>query len=305
MTRTLYLSIINATSIFVLILCGMSVSYGQNIKVELVSGEATNYKKGTTVTSKVLSNDRIAPTDRLYLGDNAILVVSDPTNKLLVVKKKGYYTGKDLSDKASKTSESECFRYLAYIIKEIKNYEAAIKFSGNKTTNLQNYGNDFLATLPDTLRMFSYDQLKVNWMLGKNTEMVNVLMVNDKKNSILDIDVTGNQFSFNNITSYFLINKSLNLLIYERQKNGNKILIANTVILPSNLDEAKTKKEFVIEFKELDDIRLNQICQAVKWEINHYSLKALEIYKILLLDFPNDPIVKTSLAAFTKRTGLE
>ncbi len=305
MTRLQYLALLKKLFIFFMYFLGTGVLQAQIVKVELVSGEVTVYKKGTTVTSKVIKNEKLAQTDRIYLGENALLVIADQNQKLLALKKKGYYTGKDLLLKLSNAPETECYRYLTYIIKEINNYEAALKFSSSKVNNLQNYGNEFLATLPDTLRMFAYDQLKIKWSLSKNTELVNVLVVNDKKNVILDLDVAGQQISFNNISSYFLINKSLNLSLYERKKDGNKVLGAKTVLLPANLDKAKTKQEFELEFKDFDDLRLNKICQAVKWEINHYALTALDIYKILLLDYPNDSIVKSSFAAFTLRTGLE
>jgi hypothetical protein len=77
------------------------------------------------------------------------------------------------------------------------------------------------------------------------------------------------------------------------------------VIKQALIDEEKTKKEFEDEFREIQDARLNRIAKAIKWEINQYYLKALETYKILLLDYPEDEIVKTSFAAFTERTGLE
>ena len=134
--------------------------------------------------------------------------------------------------------------------------------------------------------------------------MVNVQLITDK-NVLLDLDVTGDQFWFNNINTYFLVKKTLTVLVYERRTDGNKVLKSRIVIKQANIDEAKTKKEFEKEFSEIQDPRFNQIAKAVKWEINQYHLKALEIYKILLLDYPDDEIVKTSFAAFTSRTGLE
>lgn len=289
---------------FLLILTGF-LAQAQKVKVEWVSGDVTVYKKGTTVTSKVKKNESLEATDRLFLGDKALLVVSDYSSKLFEVKKKGYITGKELSEGLLKTADNEYQRYLAYIIKEMKTHEGEMKSTEKGIPGAPSRGNDFMITLPDTIRVFDYEQLPIKWISSINTEMVNVQLVTDKKNILLDLDVNGDQFWFNNLNTYFMIKRTLNLLIYERRTDGNKVLKSKVVIKQAVIDEEKTKKEFDEEFKDIQDQRLNRIAKALKWEINQYQLRALDIYKILLLDFPDDEMVKTSYAAFTKRTGLE
>jgi len=277
----------------------------QKTKVEWVSGNVTLYKKGTTTASKIKKNETIEPTDRIFMGDKALLVVSDNTKKLFEVKKKGYITGKELMEGLEKTVDSEYQRYMAYILKEIKTHEGDIKSSEKGIPGAPSRGDDFMITMPDTIQFFGNEQLPVRWLSSINTEMVNVQLLTDKKSILLDLDVNGDLFWFNNISTYFLVKKSLILLVYERRTDGNKVLKGRTVIKQSNRDEEKLKKEFDEEFRDFQDTRLNQIAKATKWEINHYYLKALDTYRILLLDYPDDEMVKISFAAFTTRTGLE
>ncbi|MFM9945605.1 MAG: hypothetical protein ACKVQB_10285 [Bacteroidia bacterium] len=282
-----------------------AIAQAQKVKVEWVSGDVTVYKKGTTTTSKVKKSETIEPTDRLFLGDKSLLVVSDGAKKLFEVKKKGYITGKELSEGLAKTVDSEYQRYMAYILKELKSHEGEMKSTEKGIPGAPSRGDEFMITMPDTIKLFSYEQLPVRWISSINTEMVNVQLVSGKKNTLLDLDVSGDLFWFNNINTYFMVSKSLTLLIYERRTDGNKPLKSKVLVLQANINEEKTKKDFEEYFKEITDPRFNQIAKAVKWEINHYHLKALDIYKILLLDYPDDELVKTSFAAFTARTGLE
>ncbi len=281
------------------------ISRAQKVKVEWVSGDVTVYKKGTTTTSKVKKNETIELTDRLFLGDKALLIVSDYAKKLFEVKKKGYITGKELAEGLLKTADSEYQRYMAYILKEIKNHESEMKSTEKGIPGAPSRGDDFMITMPDTINLFSNEQLPVRWISSINTEMVNIQLTTDKKVVLLDLDVNGDLFWFNNISTYFLVKKTLHLIIYERRTDGNKVLKGHTVIKQSNLNEEKTKKEFDEEFKDLQDVRLNSIAKATKWEINNFYLKALDVYKILLLDYPDDEMVKISFARFTARTGLE
>ena len=239
------------------------------------------------------------------MGDKALLVVSDNSKKLFEVKKKGYVTGKELSEGLEKTKDSEYQRYMAYILKELKSHEGDMKSNEKGIPGAPSRGDEFMITMPDTIKVFSYEQLPVRWISSINTEMVNVQLVTDKKNVLLDLDVNGDQFWFNNINTYFLVKKTLNLLVYELRTDGSKTLKSKIVIKQATIDEEKTKKEFDEEFRDIQDARLNRIAKAVKWEINQYYLKALDVYKILLLDYPEDEMVKTSFAAFTERTGLE
>lgn len=289
---------------FILIIT-CATAQAQKVKVEWVSGNVTVYKKGTTVTGKIKKNETIEPTDRVFLGDKALLVVSDDSKKLYEVKKKGYITGKELSEGLGKTLDSEYQRYMAYILKELKSHEGEMKSTEKGIPGAPSRGDDFMITMPDTIRIFSYEQLPVRWVSSINTEMINMQLITDKKNVLLDLDVNGDEFWFNNINTYFLVKKTLILLIYERRTDGSKLLKSKMVIKQALIDEEKTKKEFEDEFREIQDARLNRIAKAIKWEINQYYLKALETYKILLLDYPDDEIVKTSFAAFTERTGLE
>lgn len=277
----------------------------QKVKVEWVSGNVTIYKKGTTSSAKIKNNEYVDLADRVFMGDKALLVVSDNSKKLFEVKKKGYVTGKELSEGLEKTKDSEYQRYMAYILKELKSHEGDMKSNEKGIPGAPSRGDEFMITMPDTIKVFSYEQLPVRWISSINTEMVNVQLVTDKKNVLLDLDVNGDQFWFNNINTYFLVKKTLNLLVYELRTDGSKTLKSKIVIKQATIDEEKTKKEFDEEFRDIQDARLNRIAKAVKWEINQYYLKALDVYKILLLDYPEDEMVKTSFAAFTERTGLE
>ncbi len=277
----------------------------QKVKVEWVSGNVTIYKKGTTSSAKIKKNEYVDLADRVFMGDKALLVVSDNSKKLFEVKKKGYVTGKELSEGLEKTKDSEYQRYMAYILKELKSHEGDMKSNEKGIPGAPSRGDEFMITMPDTIKVFSYEQLPVRWISSINTEMVNVQLVTDKKNVLLDLDVNGDQFWFNNINTYFLVKKTLNLLVYELRTDGSKTLKSKIVIKQATIDEEKTKKEFDEEFRDIQDARLNRIAKAVKWEINQYYLKALDVYKILLLDYPEDEMVKTSFAAFTERTGLE
>lgn len=277
----------------------------QKVKVEWVSGNVTIYKKGTTSSAKIKKNEYVDLADRVFMGDKALLVVSDNSKKLFEVKKKGYVTGKELSEGLEKTKDSEYQRYMAYILKELKSHEGDMKSNEKGIPGAPSRGDEFMITMPDTIKVFSYEQLPVRWISSINTEMVNVQLVTDKKNVLLDLDVNGDQFWFNNINTYFLVKKTLNLLVYELRTDGSKTLKSKIVIKQATIDEEKTKKEFDEEFSDIQDARLNRIAKAVKWEINQYYLKALDVYKILLLDYPEDEMVKTSFAAFTERTGLE
>jgi hypothetical protein len=288
-----------------LLFTGFSLlSFAQKVKIEWITGDITIYKKGTTATTKLKKNEILDPTDRLFLGEKALLIVSENGKKFFEVKKKGYITGKELYEGLTAAKDNEYQRYLAYIIKELKSHEGEMKSTDKGIPGAPSRGDEFTINMPDTMRLFSYEQLPLRWISSINTEMVNVQLITDK-NILLDLDVTGDQFWFNNINTYFLVKKTLTVLVYERRTDGNKILKRRIVIKQANIDEAKTKKEFEKEFTDIQDPRLNQIAKAIKWEINQYHLKALEIYKILLLDYPEDEIVKTSFAAFTSRTGLE
>ncbi len=277
----------------------------QKLKVEWVAGDVTIYKKGTTVTSKVKKNETIELGDRLYLGEKALLLVSDYSKKLFEVKKKGYITGKELSEGLLKTLDNEYQRYLAFILKELKNHESDMKSTEKGIPGAPSRGSDFLFIIPDTIMFFSNEQLPIRWVSSVNTEMVNVQLLTDKKNTLLDLDMNGDVFWFNNISTYFLINNTLHLYVYEDRTDGDKELKGHTVIKKSEKEEEKVKKELDEEFSELADLRLNMIAKATKWEINHYYLEALDIYKILLLDYPDDVMVKVCFSKFTERSGLQ
>lgn len=288
----------------VLLLLGSTKVFAQKIKVEWVSGDVTVYKKGTTVTSKVKKNEQLDPTDRLFLGDKALLVVSDYTQKYFEVKKKGYVTGKELNEGLLKSTDSEYQRYIAYILKEIKSHEHDLKSKEKGIPGAPSRGDDFNITMPDTLNLFSSEQLQLRWSSSINTETVNIQLSTDK-GVLLDIDVTGDLFWFNNLSTYFLIKKTLVLSVYERMTDGNKVLRAKTVINLSTIKSEVAKKNINEEFKEIEDPRLNLLAKATKWEINHFYLNALDIYKILLLDYPDDELVKASYDLFTERTGFQ
>jgi len=281
-----------------------AISEAQKLKVEWVSGDVTIYKKGTTVTTKVKNSELIDLTDRVFLGDKSLLVLSDYSNKLFEVKKKGYVTGKELSEALIKTADSEYQRYMAYILKELKTHKGEMKSTEKGIPGAPSRGNEFKLTMPDTVKIFKDEQLPIRWVSSINTDMINIQMTTEK-NVLLDLDINGDVFWFNNINTYFLVKNTLHLLIYERRTDGNKLLRGHTVIQQSVLKEDVVTKEFNEEFVELADPRLNQIAKATKWEINHYYIKALEIYKILLLDYPDDDMVKISFARFTERTGIE
>ncbi len=281
------------------------LAQAQKVKVEWISGNVTIYKKGTTSSAKIKKNEYVDLADRVFMGDKALLVVSDNSKKLYEVKKKGYVTGKELSEGLEKTKDSEYQRYMAYILKELKSHEGDMKSTEKGIPGAPSRGDEFMITMPDTIRVFTYEQLPVRWISSINTEMINVQLVTEAKHILLDLDVNGDQFWFNNINTYFLVKKTLNLLVYELKTDGTKTLKSKIVIKQATIDEEKTKKEFDSEFLEIQDVRLNRIAKAVKWEINQYYLKALDVYKILLLDYPEDEMVKTSFAAFTERTGLE
>ncbi len=288
-----------------ILICLSLLSFGQKVKVEWVSGDITVYKKGTTLTTKVKKNEYLEPTDRLFLGDKSLLLVSDASKKLYEINKKGYVTGKELNDALEGVKDNEYQRYLNYILKELKSHEGKMSANEKGIPGAPSRGNEFTMLLPDTMNLFSYEQLPLRWVNGSNTELVNIQLLTDKKNVLLDLDVTGDQFWFNNISTYFLIKKTLTLLVYERRFDGSKVLVSKVVVKQSSIDEAKTKKQFEQEFSEIQDERLNQIATALKWELNDYQLKALEIYKILMLDYPDDEMVYTSFVAFTSRTGLK
>lgn len=278
--------------------------YSQKIKVEWVSGDVTVYKKGTTVTTRVKKNEQLDATDRLFLGDKALLVVSDNTKKYYEVKKKGYITGKELSEGLLKSTDNEYQRYIAYILKEIKSHEHEMNSKEKGIPGAPSRGDEFMITMPDTMNIFNYEQLPIRWSSSINTEMVNIQLSTDK-GVLLDIDVNGDMFWFNNLSTYFLIKKTLILTIYEKRTDGNKVMQAKTIINLSSIKPDIAKKNINDEFKDIEDVRLNLIAKATKWEINNFHLMALDIYKILMLDYPEDELVKTSFLLFSRRTGLE
>jgi hypothetical protein len=295
----------NRISITIFLLLFTISSIAQKIKVEWVSGDVTINKKGTTTTAKLKNADIIDLGDRIYIGEKALLVVSDYAKKMFEVKKKGYVTGKELSESLLKTTDNEYQRYIAYILKELKSHESDMKASEKGIPGAPSRGDEFSFNLPDTIRMFDNEALPLEWTNSSNTESINLQLLTDKKTQLLDLDINGNMFWFNNIGTFFLVKKTLILTVFERKTDGNKILAGKTVIIQSEIKKADLEKQFSTEFAELADPRLNQIAQATKYEINHYYLKALEIYKILLLDYPEDELVKANFARFTQRTGLK
>lgn len=277
----------------------------QKIKVEWVSGNVTVVKKGGNITSKVKKNETIDLGDRLFLGEKALLVVSDYSKKLYEVKKKGYVSGVELSDGLLKTEDSEYQRYLAYIIKELKSHESGMKSTEKGIPGAPSRGNDFMITFPDTIILFDNEPLPVRWISSINTEMVNVQLISDKKDILLDLDLNGDLFWFNNIGTYFLVNPILSFVVYERRTDGNKLFKSKTIIKQSMIEYGDMKKILDEEFKQFLDPRLNAIAKATKLESKHFYLTALDIYKILMLDYPDDEMVKITFQAFTDRTGLE
>jgi hypothetical protein len=231
-------------------------------------------------------------------------VVSDYSKKLFEVKKKGYVTGKELSEGLLKTADNEYQRYMTYILKELKNHEAKMSDRDKGIPGAPSRGEEFSFTLPDTILFFNNEQLPLHWTNSVNTEMVSIKILNDKKSSLLDLDVNGSVFWINNISTYFAGNKTLHLYVYENRSDGKKELKGHTVAKKSDLKEADVRKDIDKEFDNFQDQRLNLIAKATKWEINFYYLEALNIYKILLLDYPEDEMVKGMYEQFTERNGL-
>ncbi len=290
-----------------IILLLLFVSYsavGQKLKVEWTSGEVTVTKKSGTEAVALKKNQTIELTDRVFLGEKALLVVSDYSKKLFEVKKKGYVTGKELSEGLLKTADNEYQRYMTYILKELKNHEAKMSDRDKGIPGAPSRGEEFSFTLPDTILFFNNEQLPLHWTNSVNTEMVSIKILNDKKSSLLDLDVNGSVFWINNISTYFAGNKTLHLYVYENQSDGKKELKGHTVAKKSDLKEADVRKDIDKEFDNFQDQRLNLIAKATKWEINFYYLEALNIYKILLLDYPEDEMVKGMYEQFTERNGL-
>ena len=166
-------------------------------------------------------------------------------------------------------------------------------------------GDEFSLSFPDTVILFGNEQIPFRWVNGANTDLVNISLVSEKKNILLDMDVNGSLFWFNNITTYFAVSKTLHLFLYEKRTDGMKSQKGHIVFLKSPLKKEEIKKELEAEFKVFEDPRLNMIARATKWEINHYYFEAQDIYKILLLDYPNDEMVKTSYERFRVRSGLD
>jgi hypothetical protein len=290
-----------------IILLLLFVSYsavGQKLKVEWTSGEVTVTKKSGTEAVALKKNQTIELTDRVFLGEKALLVVSDYSKKLFEVKKKGYVTGKELSEGLLKTADNEYQRYMTYILKELKNHEAKMSDRDKGIPGAPSRGEEFSFTLPDTILFFNNEQLPLHWTNSVNTEMVSIKILNDKKSSLLDLDVNGSVFWINNISTYFAGNKTLHLYVYENRSDGKKELKGHTVAKKSDLKEADVRKDIDKEFNNFQDQRLNLIAKATKWEINFYYLEALNIYKILLLDYPEDEMVKGMYEQFTERNGL-
>jgi hypothetical protein len=290
-----------------IILLLLFVSYsavGQKLKVEWTSGEVTVTKKSGTEAVALKKNQTIELTDRVFLGEKALLVVSDYSKKLFEVKKKGYVTGKELSEGLLKTADNEYQRYMTYILKELKNHEAKMSDRDKGIPGAPSRGEEFSFTLPDTILFFNNEQLPLHWTNSVNTEMVSIKILNDKKSSLLDLDVNGSVFWINNISTYFAGNKTLHLYVYENRSDGKKELKGHTVAKKSDLKEADVRKDIDKEFDNFQDQRLNLIAKATKWEINFYYLEALNIYKILLLDYPEDEMVKGMYEQFTERNGL-
>ncbi len=290
-----------------IILLLLFVSYGavgQKLKVEWTSGEVTVTKKSNAEAVALKKNETIELTDRVFLGEKALLVVSDYSKKLFEVKKKGYVTGKELSEGLIKTADNEYQRYMSYILKELKNHEAKMSDRDKGIPGAPSRGEEFSFILPDTILFFNNEQLPLHWTNSVNTEMVSIKILNDKKSSLLDLDVNGSVFWINNISTYFAGNKTLHLYIYENRSDGKKELKGHTVAKKSDLKEADVRKDIDKEFDNFQDQRLNLIAKATKWEINFYYLEALNIYKILLLDYPEDEMVKGMYEQFTERNGL-
>lgn len=297
-------ALVNLVLVLFVFTFSSSLLYSQKIKVEWISGDVTVYKKGTTVTSKVKRNELLEASDRLFLGDKALLVVSDYAKRYYEVKKKGYITGKEISEGLLKSADNEYQRYITYILNEIKSHESEMSSKEKGIPGAPSRGDEFTITMPDTINIFNDEQIPIRWSSSINTEMVNI-QLSTEKSMLLDVDINGDMLWLNNLSTYFLVKKTLYLSIYERRTDGNKVLKSKTVINLSTLKPEAAKKNINEEFKDIADTRLNLIAKATKWEINNYHLAALDIYKILLLDYPDDELVKISFTLFTQRTGFE
>ena len=64
-------------------------------------------------------------------------------------------------------------------------------------------GDEFSFNLPDTIRMFDNEALPLEWTNSSNTESINLQLLTDKKTQLLDLDINGNMFWFNNIGTFF------------------------------------------------------------------------------------------------------
>jgi hypothetical protein len=277
----------------------------QKLKIEYISGEVSRTAKDNSAQVQLKKNDVITLTDKLFLGEKALLVVSDATYNLFEVKKKGFITGKELSEGLSKSKDSEYQRYLSYILKEMRSHETEMKNSDKGIPGAPSRGENFEIILPDTLILFDDERIPINWLNSPNTEVVNIQLQSESKSMLLDLEVKGDIFWFNS-PGYFLSNhKSLHLYIYENRTDGKKVLRSHCVILRSLYEKTNIQIEFDKEFAVLEDPRLNLLSKATKWEVNHYYLQALELYKILLLDYPEDEMVNALYKGFIERSGFD
>jgi len=289
--------------IFVLVLSLHLNIEAQKLKIEYISGEVSRTAKDNSAQIQLKKNDVISGSDKLFLGEKALLVVSDATYNLFEVKKKGFLTGSELLEGLSKSKDSEYQRYLTYILKEMRSHESEMKTSDKGIPGAPSRGDIFELIIPDTLILFEDEQIPIQWINSTNTEAVNIQLQSESKNILLDLEMNGNVFWFKTIGNYLANHKSLHLYLFEKRTDGKKIMHGHTVILRSVLEENKVHNEFEKEFKELEDPRLNMIAKASKWEVNHYYLKALELYKILLLDYPEDEMVNSFYKGFIERNG--
>lgn len=281
------------------------ISYSQKLKVEYISGEVSRTAKDNSAQIQLKKNDVISAADKLFLGEKALLVVSDATYNLFEVKKKGFLTGQELSDGLSKSKDSEYQRYLAYILKEMRSHESEMKSSDKGIPGAPSRGENFELVLPDTLILFDDEHIPVQWSNSVNTETVNIQLQSESKVILLDLEINGNVFWFKSIANYFTNHRTIHLYVFENKTDGKKLMKAHTVIMRSAFEEKKIRSDFEKEFSELEDVRLNMIAKASKWEVNNYYLQALELYKILLLDYPEDEMVKSFYYGFIDRCGFK
>lgn len=274
----------------------------QKIHVEWVSGEVKLVQNGNQ-NIKLRKNDVLKTTDKLFLGEKALLLVSNDKNQLFEVKKKGYVSFKDLKEGLAKTSDNEYQRYLSYVLKELLGHESEMKSSDKGIPGAPSRGEEFVLKLPDSIYYFSQYVLNLFWKKGPNTQSVLVELSNSGE-KLFEFESDGDYGKLNLLDAYFNKSEDLRLVVSEKLFDGS--VIQKTICIIHKYDHAALGYTSTPGLR-IDGIEgdVNQwIAEAKYFEDRKYFLRSLAIYMELLKKYPDNILVESCLSQFSLRTGI-